>query len=88
MAPWVGGNHPGPSGFSSSLWRPGYSYVSPAASSCAGAGAGCAEPYAECKKDAAARDPVVKAWAGEQIHEECPTDDTIILSPQDLELKL
>ena len=86
MAPWAGHHHAGSSSFSSSLWRPGYSYVSPTASACTGGGAGCAEPYAESKE--VGSDPVVKAWAGEQIHEECPTDDTIIISPQDLELKL
>ncbi|MCO5593105.1 hypothetical protein L7F22_047111 [Adiantum nelumboides] len=86
VAPWAGSS----SNFSSfdkshiSMWRPGYSYVSPAASVCTGGGAG--EIYQEGGQKEVVSDPPppVKAWAGEQIiHEDCPD-----IAPEDLELKL
>lgn len=85
VAPWAGSS----SSFSSlekshiSMWRPGYSYVSPAASVCTGGGAG--ELYHDGGQKEVVSDPSppVKAWAGEQIHEECPD-----VAPEDLELKL
>ncbi|KAH7285252.1 hypothetical protein KP509_33G018900 [Ceratopteris richardii] len=85
VAPWAGAA----GGFASfdksyiSMWRPGYSYVSPAASVCTGGGAG--EVYQEGGQKEVASEPSapVRAWAGEQIHEECPHT-----APEDLELKL
>lgn len=82
-----------------SMWRPGYSFVSPhavspAASVCTGGGVG----GAELLQDAGQKEIVsvhsdpessschvkpVNAWEGEHIHEECPE-----LGPEDLELTL
>ncbi|KAH7429109.1 hypothetical protein KP509_09G031500 [Ceratopteris richardii] len=87
VGPWVAVSGCGNGGLNSadrshiSMWRPGASYVSPSASVCTGGGAG--EIYQEGgQRDVASPPFTVKAWAGEQIHEECP-----VVAP-DLELKL